>query len=68
MTKAEYLAICLSKWEEMKQLGSCNTLYDLEKELHEVCDGIGRDLLEKQLGDVPMDRRKKKPKKQLRKN
>jgi hypothetical protein len=68
MTKEEYLAICLSKWEEMKELGSCDNFYDLEKELHEVCDGLGRDLLEKQLGDVPGDRRKKKFKKQLRKN
>ena len=63
MTKEEYIAICLSKWEEMKALDSCDNLYDLEKELHEVCDRIGRDLLEKQVGDVPVNRRKKKPKK-----
>lgn len=63
MTKAEYISICLSNWEKMKELDSCTNLYDLEKELHVVCDSLGRDLLEKQLGEVPNDRRKKKSKK-----
>ena len=63
MTKEEYLAICLSNWEKMKKLDSCSNLYDLEKEVHVVCDGLGRDILEKQLGEIPVDRRKKKSKK-----
>jgi hypothetical protein len=63
MKKEEYLAICLSNREKMKKLDGCNNLYDLEKEVHVVFNSLGRDILEKQLGDVPADRRKKKPKK-----
>ena len=60
MSREEYLKICLSKWEEMSQLDGCDNLYDLEKGVVELVQGLGRDLLEGQLGDVPQDRRKKK--------
>jgi len=62
------MAICLSNWEKMKAVDCCDNLYDIEKELHVVCNSLGRDLLEKQLGEVPKDRRKKKPPEQFRKN
>ncbi len=68
MTKEEYIAIFLSKWEKMQELDACDNLYDLEKDIHGVCMEIGRDLLEKELGEVPEDRRKKKSKKFLREN
>jgi len=67
MTKEEYIAICLSKWEDMSKINSCDNLYDLELELRHVINDMGRNLLEKQIGEVPIDRRKKKPKKHFRK-
>ena len=63
MTKEEYMAICGSNWEKMEEIDSCDNLYDIEKGLHTVCDSLGRDFLEKQIGEVPFDRRKKKTKK-----
>lgn len=61
MTREEYVKICLNKWEEMSILDGVDNLYDLEKGVVELVQGLGRDLLEGQLGDKPKDRRKKKP-------
>lgn len=65
MTREEYLNICLRKWEEMNKLEGCDNLYDMEKGVVKLVQGLGRDLLEGQLGEVPNDRRKKKSTKQL---
>ena len=66
MTREEYLEICLKKWEDMSKLDATDNLYDLEKGVVELVQGLGRELLEGQLGAVPTDRRKKKSEQQPR--
>lgn len=60
MTKEEYLKIAEEKWESLEKLKREKNFYDYEKKFDEIMIELGRELLEKNLGDVPKDRRKKK--------
>ena len=60
MTKEEYLKIAEEKWESLEKLKREKNFYDYEKKFDEIMIELGRKLLEKNLGDVPKDRRKKK--------
>mgnify|MGYP001030500675 CR=1 FL=1 len=60
MTKEEYLKIAEEQWESLEKLKSEKNFYDYEKKFDELMIGFGRELLEKNLGEVPLDRRKKK--------
>jgi hypothetical protein len=60
MTKEEYLKIAEKQWESLEKLKSETNFYDYEKKFDELMVGLGRELLEKNLGAVPLDRRKKK--------
>lgn len=62
MTKEEYLELCTKKWESLESASHKDNLYDLEKEFRIVWDDLGREVLEKQFGELPNDHRKKKPK------
>ena len=62
MTKEEYLELCSKKWESVETSSSKNNLYDLEKDFRTTWEDLGRQVLEKQLGELPNDRRKKKSK------
>ncbi len=60
MTKEEYLEITNRHWESINSLKDKETFYDTESSLDEIMVSLGRDILEKSLGDVPSNRRKKK--------
>lgn len=60
MTKEEFLAIAATKYDEVKQLKKHNNFYDYEVGFERVMNEMSRELLEKSLGDLPTDRRKKK--------
>lgn len=60
MTKEEFLVIAASKYDEVKQLGRHDNFYDYEVGFEQVMNKMSRELLEKSLGDLPGDRRKKK--------
>lgn len=62
MTKEEYLELCSKNWEALQAATSKNNLYDLEKDFRSNWEDLGREVLEKQLGDLPNDHRKKKSK------
>lgn len=60
MTKQEYIKIVEERWESLQALKSESSFYDYEKKFDEMMVELGRELLEKNLGEVPRDRRKKK--------
>lgn len=66
MTKAEYLALAEQKYQELQSLKSKPTFYDYEKSFDEIWQDLGRQVLEKNLSEVPHDRRKKKDDDSLR--
>lgn len=60
MTEETYLLLCKAHWEKFKVLNESTNLYDHEKDFDEMLVNFGRDLLEKSIGEVPKDHRKKK--------
>ena len=60
MTKEEFLAVAASKYDEVDQLKRHDNFYDYEVGFEQLMNEMSRELLEKSLGDLPADRRKKK--------
>lgn len=60
MTEEEYIAIARQKYHELQALKDKKTFYDYEKTFDEIWTDLGRQVQEKNLSDVPVDRRKKK--------
>jgi hypothetical protein len=60
MSEEEFLAIARKRYEEVKALNDGMSFYDFEKRLSEIMDEMTRELLERKIGKVPADRRKKK--------
>lgn len=60
MTKEEYLALAIQKFEELQNLKDKKTFYEYEQTFDEIWTDLGRQVLEKNLSEVPADRRKKK--------
>ena len=61
MTKEEFLQVCEARYDELRELGKLDSFYDYEKEFVSIWQGIGREILERNLGAVSRDKRKKKP-------
>ena len=68
MTQEEYVALARQKYHDLQQLKSKPTLYDYEKAFDELWQELGRQVFEKNLSEVPTDRRKKKDVDTLRSN
>ena len=60
MTKEEFLALAESRYEALQELNQLNSFYDYEKIFVDLWRDLGREVLEKNLGEVPENRRKKK--------
>ncbi len=60
MTKEEFLAVAASKYDQICQLKQHDNFYDYEVGFEQVMNEMGQQMLEKSLGQVPADRRKKK--------
>jgi hypothetical protein len=61
MTKAEYLEIAGRRYDELQALNKLDNFYDYEKEFVHILHDLGREVLEKNLGTLSKDKRKKKP-------
>lgn len=61
MTKAEYLELASQRYEAFQELNKIDNFYDYEKEFVNILNGLGREVLEKNLGTLVKDKRKKKP-------
>ena len=59
MTKAEFLAIAAEKYEALQKLNEQTNFYDYEKGFDALWIELGRIVLEKNIGEVPKDHRKK---------
>ena len=62
MTEEEYIAIARQKYLELQKLKNEKSFYSYEKTFDQIWTDLGRQVLEKNLSDVPADRRKKKAK------
>lgn len=60
MTKEEYLSLASEKYDALQALNTIDNFYDYEKEFEKLLNELGRTLLEKNLGELSADRRKKK--------
>lgn len=61
MTKAEYLEAAAKRYDELHSLNKIDNFYDYEKEFVSIWQDLGREVLEKNLGELVKDKRKKKP-------
>ena len=60
MTKQEYLAIAAKRYDELQALNLIDNFYDYESEFAAIMKDLGKEVLEKNLSDLPADKRKKK--------
>lgn len=61
MTREEYLELCSKRYDELKALNKVDNFYDYESGFATIMKDLGKEVLQKQLSDLPADRRKKKP-------
>jgi len=61
MTKEEFLRIAGTRYDELQALNKLDNFYDYEKGFVGIWQSLGRSVLEKNLGSLPNDKRKKKP-------
>ncbi len=61
MTKEEFLAVASQKYESLQKLNEHLNFYDYEKAFDELWTELGRSILEKNIGKVPENHRKKTP-------
>lgn len=59
MTQAEFIALAAARYEQLQSLNQLDSFYDYEKQFDQLWTGLGRDVLEKNLGDLPNDPQKK---------
>jgi hypothetical protein len=60
MTKEEFLALAAQRYDELQSLNKLSNFYDYEKEFVSIWKELGREVLEKNMGELPSDKRKKK--------
>jgi len=60
MTEEEYIALAREKYQALQNLKNEKNFYDYEKTFDEIWTDFGRQVLEKNISEVPSDRRKKK--------
>lgn len=60
MTKEEFLALAEKRYDALRDLNKLDSFYDYEKLFVKLWQDFGREALEKNLGTVPANRRKKK--------
>jgi hypothetical protein len=60
MTESEFVEIARKQYGAMVALESKDNFYDYEKAFEVIMVEMGQELLEKSLGSLPNDKRKKK--------
>lgn len=60
MTREEFLAIANKHYDKLQALNKIDNFYDYEKDYSVIMNDLSKEVLEKNLSDVPANRRKKK--------
>lgn len=60
MTKEEFLSLAAQRYDELQALNKLDNFYDYEKLFVSIWQDLGREVLEKNIGDQPANKRKKK--------
>ena len=60
MTENEFIELARKKFQAIKSLEKSETFYEHEKNFDQIWVELGADVLEKSLGELPKDKRKKK--------
>jgi uncharacterized membrane protein len=60
MTKEEYLAMAAKRYDKLQALNKIDNFYDYESEFANIMNDLSKEVLEKNLSELPADRRKKK--------
>ena len=60
MTKEEYLSMASKRYDELQALNKIDNFYDYENEFAKIMNELSKEVLEKNLSELPADRRKKK--------
>lgn len=60
MSEKEFIRLARQKYEKLEALKSEESFYEYEKSFDEMWVEFGRETLEKSIGEVGKDRRKKK--------
>lgn len=60
MTKEEFIALSAKHYDSLQALNKLDNFYDYEQGFVKIWQELGRSVLEKNLGEVPENRRKKK--------
>ncbi len=68
MSKAEYLALAEQKYNDLQSLNTKLTFYDYEQSFEAIWMDLGRQVLERNVGPLPANRRKKKDDDSIRPN
>lgn len=61
MTEQQFLELCKSKYGEIAKLKEVKSFYEYEKQFDKIMTELNRAVFENNIGEVPADRRKKKP-------
>lgn len=61
MTKQEFLEAAASRYDELQALNKVTDFYDYEVEFVRIWRELGKEVLEKNIGELSRDKRKKKP-------
>lgn len=61
MTKADYLESASQRYDALQALNKITEFYDYETEFVKLWQDLGREVLEKNIGTLSKDKRKKKP-------
>ena len=59
MTQAEFIALAAARYQQIQALNKLDSFYDYEKDFDQLWTGLGRDVLEKNLGNLSNDPQKK---------
>ena len=60
MTKEEFMALAARRYDALQSLNKLDNFYDYEKQFVSLWKDLGREVLEKNIGELPQDKRKKK--------
>ena len=60
MTKEEFLSLAAQRYDELQALNKLDNFYDYEKEFVSIWKDLGKEVLQKNISELPKDKRKKK--------